>query len=225
MARILGKIVTTALWCLGCTLFTVSVAWAQSQRVMVLDTEGAAVPDAVVELVALFDGSRTSSPLVTEVDQVEKEFVPLVTVIPVGSQVNFPNSDDILHHVYSFSPAKTFDIPLYGSESNMVFSQVFDNAGVVEIGCNIHDWMLAYIYVTAAGHAATTDETGVAGFADVSPGAYQLRVWHPRLTSSQPVELDLQVTAGVNQDVSVSLELGRDRRLRRAPSTTRNRYR
>ena len=73
--------------------------------------------------------------------------MPTVSVISAGNAVSFPNSDDILHHVYSFSPAKTFNIPLYGRGSNSDYREEFVTAGAVEIGCNIHDWMLGYIVV------------------------------------------------------------------------------
>ena len=79
------------------------------------------------------------------VDQINLEFVPHVKPVVVGSPVYFPNKDDVRHHVYSFSPAKRFELPLYsGTPAAPV---VFDRPGIVAIGCNIHDWMLGYIYV------------------------------------------------------------------------------
>lgn len=155
----------------------------------------------------------------------EKEFVPLVTVVPRGSQVNFPNSDDILHHVYSFSPTKTFDIPLYGNDQQAMFHETFDQPGVVEIGCNIHDWMLAYNYVAESALARATDADGNARLEAVAPGSYTLRVWHPRLPQGEAIEQPLTVSAGADVSQSIPLSLGRDRHLRRAPSSSHSRYR
>ena len=86
------------------------------------------------------------------VDQINLEFVPHVKPVVVGSPVYFPNKDDVRHHVYSFSPAKRFELPLYsGTPAAPV---VFDRPGIVAIGCNIHDWMLGYIYVAETPYLA-----------------------------------------------------------------------
>jgi len=116
--------------------------------VQFVDGDGQALESVIVELV-LLDSivHECQQPNEIAVDQVDGEFVPTVSVISAGNAVSFPNSNDILHHVYSFSPAKTFNIPLYGRGSNTDYREEFVTAGAVEIGCNIHDWMLAYIYV------------------------------------------------------------------------------
>jgi len=112
-------------------------------------------------------------------DQQNKAFVPHVLVVPVGTPVMFPNRDNIRHHVYSFSPAKRFELPLYiGTPAAPV---VFDKPGVVVLGCNIHDWMVGYIYVSATPYFAKTGEDGRARLGDVPAGAYEARVWHPRM--------------------------------------------
>ncbi|MBF0170637.1 MAG: methylamine utilization protein, partial [Nitrospinae bacterium] len=93
-----------------------------------------------------------------KVDQVNKEFVPHVTVVPLNTPVSFPNSDNISHHVYSLSETKRFELPLYsGTPSRPV---LFDTPGPVALGCNIHDWMSAYIYVTPTPYYAFTDAKG-----------------------------------------------------------------
>ncbi len=140
--------------------------------------------------------------------------------------MSFPNSDDILHHVYSFSAANTFNIPLYGQGENNDYFEVFPETGIVEIGCNIHDWMLAYIYVGETSLMAVSDEYGMAGLQNLPAGSYQLRVWHDRLASDGNVLLqDVTLTEGASAELQLSLELQRDRRLRRAPSANRSRYR
>lgn len=199
-------------------------AAAESLRFTVLDAQtGAGLADAVVEVLDVPGAPLTIAS--ATVDQVDKEFVPPVTVIPVGSRVRFPNSDDILHHVYSFSPTKTFDIPLYGRSADNNFSQVFDQAGLVEIGCNIHDWMLAYIYVAQSDFAAASNDAGTVEFAALPAGSYQVKIWHPRMADAEGIVQDLRIGAGATTEASASIELGRDRRIRRAPSSTRNRYR
>ncbi|MDA0689418.1 MAG: methylamine utilization protein, partial [Proteobacteria bacterium] len=155
------------------------ISHAQNLEVTITDQEGMPLENAVIELL-LDEGERTSymQPTNSSIDQLDKEFVPTVTVISAGSDVSFPNSDDILHHVYSFSQPKTFNIPLYGRGENDDYHENFPSAGVVEIGCNIHDWMLAYIYVAESELASLSDTEGVAILSSTLSGNYQLRVWH-----------------------------------------------
>lgn len=99
--------------------------------------------------------------------------------IAVGTTVRFPNLDRMRHHVYSFSPTHTFEIRLYSGEQ---IPQVkFDTPGIVAIGCNIHDWMQGYIYVTDAPFFATTDAAGTATVRGLPNGDFRLAVWHPAL--------------------------------------------
>lgn len=99
-----------------------------------------------------------------------------MTVIQAGSSIIFPNKDSVRHHVYSFSPAKTFELKLYsGVPSTPV---VFDKAGTVVLGCNIHDQMLAFVYVVDTPYFAKTDASGKVKIGDVPNGDYLLKVWH-----------------------------------------------
>ena len=104
-------------------------------------------------------------------------FQPHVLVVPVGATVSFPNRDPFRHHVYSFSKAKKFDLKLYGRDETR--SVVFDQAGVVALGCNIHDSMSGFIIVSATPYAAKTDHAGRVTIADVPPGAARVRIWSP----------------------------------------------
>jgi plastocyanin len=146
---------------------------------LVTDDRGKPVADAVVTLTAV-GGSPQAPPRTTLImDQHDKEFVPHVLPVPIGTPVSFPNRDNIRHHVYSFSAAKKFELPLYiGTPAAPV---LFDKPGVVPLGCNIHDWMLAYIYVVTTPHFAKTAADGTARLEGLAPGAYEARVWHPRL--------------------------------------------
>jgi plastocyanin len=147
--------------------------------VLVKDDGGKPLTDVVVSLTAA--GSAPAPPRAASavMDQQNKTFVPLVLAVPVGTPVTFPNRDNIRHHVYSFSSPKRFELPLYiGTPASPV---VFDKPGVVVLGCNIHDWMVGYVYVSATPHFAKTAEDGKARVGDVPPGAYEARVWHPRM--------------------------------------------
>jgi len=197
-------------------------------RIALQDADsGAPLADAVVE-VLLPDGLQAAHTVIGEfsVDQIDKEFVANVTVVPRGSSVRFPNSDDILHHVYSFSPAKVFELPLYGNGQNIDYQQMFDVAGVVELGCNIHDWMLGYVYVAQTSLAVKTDAQGQATLSGIPAGTYEVRLWHPRARAGAP---ELQQTVVFDDATPATLRMAvsleRDNRLRRAPNPARERYR
>ena len=126
-------------------------------------------------------------------DQMNREFVPHVLIVPVGSRVTFPNSDTVSHQVYSFSPAKKFQFPLYRGSPNPPVD--FDRVGVVTIGCNIHDQMRAYVFVVDGQYYGRTDANGAWSAADVEPGEYAVQVWHPLAREMRPIiEQQIRVT-------------------------------
>jgi plastocyanin len=143
---------------------------------------GKAVPDAVVMVRpdAARGASRISGPFVMA--QKDMQFQPYVLVAPVGAEVSFPNLDPFHHHVYSFSKAKSFELKLYGRDETRKVR--FDKAGVVGIGCNIHDNMSAYIRVVDTPFAAKTAAGGHAVVRDLPPGAATVVVWHPHLKAA-----------------------------------------
>jgi plastocyanin len=162
----------------------------------------------------------------TTVDQLDKEFVPNMSTIVSGNSVSFPNSDDILHRVYSFSPSGSFYIPLYGKGTSEQYSQAFNSVGVIEIGCNLHDWMLAYIYVAETSLSGISDEDGITNLETVPSGTFELRIWHSRLNDTDiAMTHSIEFVEGEQVNLSYTLELKRDRRIRRAPSANRTRYR
>jgi plastocyanin len=109
------------------------------------------------------------------VEQRDKAFVPVVSIIQAGTLVSFPNRDEIRHHVYSFSPAKIFEIKLYaGTPADPV---LFDKPGEVVLGCNIHDHMYAYIYVVESPWFAKASKDGVATL-DVPAGEYDVHAMY-----------------------------------------------
>lgn len=158
---------------------TVSVpAYAGSLAVKVSDANNAALENAIVFLTPQFALS-SPKPLRDDAEMRQQGilFAPEVLPVQVGTKVSFPNFDESRHHVYSFSKPKRFELQLYGKdESNSI---IFDKSGVVAIGCNIHDNMLAYIYVTEAPIFAKTNAGGVANFTELENGDYEMTVWHP----------------------------------------------
>ncbi|WP_374943740.1 methylamine utilization protein [Sphingomonas sp.] len=116
------------------------------------------------------------------IEQRDIAFQPHVLIVPVGATVAFPNRDRVRHHVYSFSKPKAFDLKLYGREDTR--SVVFDKPGVVALGCNIHDRMSGFVYVTATPFASQADAGGHVRFDGVPPGAVTIRVWHPTIRSA-----------------------------------------
>ena len=135
------------------------------------------------------------------VEQRNREFLPRVIAVPVGSTVTFPNYDPTFHNVFSSSDSKAFDLGLYkGGQAREV---TFDKEGVVRIGCNLHANMSAFIIVVAAPHYAISDDQGNFKFASLAPGKYTLRAWSDR--SLAPVTQEVTVKAGANQ-VSVGVK-------------------
>jgi plastocyanin len=185
-------------------LLTAAPAWAARVSAVVTGAGGALLEDAVVTLVP--EGAAPPvKPADGVVDQVKLEFVPYVTVIPAGSKVTFPNSDKVRHHVYSFSPAKTFELPLYAGAAAPAV--LFEKPGVVPLGCNIHDWMIGYIYVAATPWAARTGKDGKAMLDGVPPGAYVARAWHPQQAGNEDATQRRVQVPEAGQSVSWSLEL------------------
>lgn len=162
--------------------FVALPVWPAQLELKLVDAQGKALKDAVVALVNNQKPVYTESPPVI-MDQRQKMFVPKVLAIRVNTQVRFPNSDDIRHHVYSFSPAKKFELRLYhGLTAEPV---LFDKPGTVVLGCNIHDSMVAYIYVLETDFFAVADEQGNIKI-NAPAGAYQLQIYHPQMQGIYP---------------------------------------
>jgi plastocyanin len=152
-------------------------------EVAVTDARGAAIEDAIVWLMPRA-GAAPARRRESAVEQRDKAFIPLVTVVQAGTPVHFPNRDPIRHHVYSFSPAKTFEIKLYAGTP--VAPIVFDKPGEVILGCNIHDHMLAYVYVVDTPWFAKTGRDGKGRIEGAPAGEYELHLWHFAQASPHP---------------------------------------
>ena len=207
-----------AVFCGLCLIAAAEYSTAAEIAALVRDQVGQAVADAVVVAVPVNGTPRFAPPTGREiVDQIDLEFVPRVKPILVGALVNFPNKDNVRHQVYSFSGAKQFELPLYaGTPAKPV---PFDKPGVVVLGCNIHDWMVGYIYVSESPYFAKTGADGSALLRELPPMKYTLRVWHPRLdgpeaATNQPAD----VSANRRADLAWQITLRPELRIRRAPT-------
>jgi plastocyanin len=164
-----------ALWLL---LLTAGAALAGDLTVTVRTPAGQPVANAVVSVAAPHDGPiRFAWPY--RVAQRNMQFDPFVLIVPVGAEVAFPNLDNTRHQIYSFSPTHPFQLRLYGREETRTVR--FERAGIVALGCNIHDSMIAFIVVVDTPYAARTDAQGQAVIRDVPAGPRAVRVWHPYL--------------------------------------------
>jgi len=166
--------------------------FAQSLTIQVNDQSGNPLSDAVVEITNPTNASDQRSELskIAIMDQINKRFVPTLLVVTEGQSVQFPNSDNIRHHVYSFSKAKPFELKLYaGKPENPI---TFDHHGVVLLGCNIHDSMVGNIYV-ANNTALVTNTNGKVQFQSKS-NINQISVWHPLQSTNPEQRLKLDVS-------------------------------
>jgi plastocyanin len=215
------RLLVMALTCTPCA------AAAGDLLTRVLDKEGKPLQDAVVTARALTGrGAQPPAPSDAVIDQVDKEFVPRVKPVLVGTRVRFPNSDRVRHQVYSFSPAKRFELPLYWGGGTAAPAVVFDTPGVVALGCNIHDWMVAYIYVSDTPHFAKTGKDGTAVLKELPPGDYNVRVWQPNLAGSEESTVR-RVAIGRSgaSDLEWRIEVKPVFRVRRAPAPGGGGYR
>jgi plastocyanin len=187
-----------------------SSALATSLEVRVLQRDGKPLIGAVITADAESPGQPPAAPVKAIMDQVKLAFDPDVLVLPVKSTVQFPNSDVVSHQVYSFSSARQFQLPLYRGKPYPPV--VFESPGIVTLGCNIHDNMLAYIVVTAAPFFGRTGASGAWSAPDVPEGRYRVRVWHPLLNESTDLERSVQIDG--NQGV---VELRLTHNLKPAP--------
>jgi plastocyanin len=195
---------------------------AGSVEVTVKDGSGALVSDAVVY--AKTSGAQpVPAKKQTIIDQQNKQFIPYVTALQAGTAVVFPNKDNIRHHVYSFSPAKKFELPLYtGVPAEPV---VFDKVGFVTLGCNIHDWMIAYVAVLPTPYFQVTGKEGRATLKNLPAAKYTVEVWHP-LLKTPPENLAQKIDLAGNdaRRLIFTLSLKPDFRAKRAPGLSTGGY-
>jgi plastocyanin len=185
-------------------LLTSSVV-AGELSVTLRQVDGQAMPNTVVYLTAKDPASLSATTTISDnsaiMDQIDLQFSPHILVVQTNTRVRFPNSDSIKHHVYSFSPAKTFELQLYkGLQANPL---LFDKSGIVELGCNVHDWMLGYIHVVDTPYFGKTDAAGQLQLS-VPDGEYQITFWHPRI-SQEEKQLSQSLSLPAQQHFSLNL--------------------
>jgi plastocyanin len=198
----------------ACTVFAVPrpATAASALLVTVIDTRGVPLAGAVVTAEPAAGVPKPAPGQKAVMDQRNLTFVPDVLVVQAGTAVDFPNSDQVRHQVYSFSDTKNFQLALYAGRAHAPV--VFNRAGLVTLGCNIHDSMLGYIYVTDSPWYGRTDERGTLRFHELAPGEYTVQIWHALLDESGP-QLSTRVRLIDGADGNVTFHLTRP--LRPAP--------
>jgi len=191
-------------------LFLLSMAFGAAAHaavvsVSVTDSAGKPLPQAVAVLEPVNAKLPVKPMAGIEVSQAKRQFQPAFTVVTVGTPVTFPNFDTVRHHVYSFSPNKTFELKLYAGVPNQPV--LFDKPGMAVLGCNIHDNMAAWVLVVDSPLHARSGTDGKARITAVPTGAYRLRVWHPGQPANvEPAAVQISV-AEADADAAVRLNV------------------
>jgi len=155
-------------------------------------------PVAVVYLEGDFPAAKAEP--VARVEQKDLMFAPQLLVVQAGTKVEFPNLDDTFHNIFSYSPAKRFDLGRYRTDEKPVPSVMFDTPGVVVLRCEIHEHMRGVILVLTTPHFTVTDLEGRYRLEDLPAGTYRLKTW---LDSSTTLERTVQLAA----DTHLQLDL------------------
>ena len=196
--------------------------FAAKLSITVKSTSGNLVKDAVITLTT-DKKQKLKSKKTYVIDQINKTYVPHVKIIPVGSKISFPNKDNIRHHVYSFSDTLKFELPLYeGTPTNPI---TFNKQGIVVLGCNIHDWMRGYIFVSDTPYYGLSNSSGETSINNIPKGKYTLHIWHPRIKNqflSKPIKIN--ITKNNNITLEETITLKPSFKIRRAPKAKRRRY-
>lgn len=154
-------------------------------------------PLAVVYLEGTF--SKPSSPPTKQLAQKDFAFVPLLLPVQAGTRIEFPNFDDTYHNIFSYSPAKRFDLGRYRPDEKPVPSQIFEVPGLVTLRCDIHEHMRGLILVLATPHFVVTSADGRFRLSGLPAGRYVLKAWlNSKSTLERPVELKSGATLSVN---------------------------
>ena len=196
---------------------------AAALEVRVADARGAPVVEAVVTAVARGATAILPAPAAAThvIDQKNETFIPYIEVFRPGDMVVFHNSDRTRHHAYSFAPARQFEFVLSPGESSTPLR--LDRVGVIAVGCNIHDRMITYFYVTDAPYVARTGADGRARL-ELPSGSFEVRAWHPRQRpGSSDTARSVRIDPGAAPaDVAFALTLLPDPRT--APDRERSSY-
>ncbi|RUO79629.1 methylamine utilization protein [Pseudidiomarina taiwanensis] len=195
-----------------------TVSLARQLDVVVFDNSGAPLAEAIVSIPIL--ANEPTQPSTAIVDQVDKMFVPFVLPVRPGVTINFPNSDNIRHQVYSFSEAKPFELPLYSNQEAPAIT--FDKPGLVVLGCNIHDGMRAYVLVSPYIESVVTDADGVATLSS-EMDFNEVSVWYPGVSDDIREQVKVVVDAG-QERIEVHLDVAKDQQERTELSPLQQRF-
>jgi plastocyanin len=182
--------------------------------VRISTVKGAPVADAVVSVIPRNEtaGVRDAAPATKIIDQKDETFIPYVEIFRPGDSVVFRNSDQTRHHVYSFAPARQFEFVLTSGQSSPPLR--LEHAGVVAVGCNIHDRMITYLYIGEAPWMTRSGADGRAAIDTLPVGDYDVQVWHPQLRPGQAVpNQTAHVVDGGSAELSFTLSLLPDPRV------------
>lgn len=169
-------------------LFGAQLALAESVTLTLQKQDGTALESAV----AYVEASQLETPVSAAnqakappalpdvvVTQKDQEFLPFVSVVRKGATVRFTNEDSVKHNIYSFSSEEKLNFPLHGAGT--VNTKSFSRLGEVELGCNIHDWMQAHLYVVDTPVYGVSGKDGKVTLAGVPAKGAKVTVWHPHL--------------------------------------------
>ncbi len=164
-------------------LITLLLASASSNaaefEVTVLDRHGEPVPDVAVYIQSNGDDELRAAAALAVMQQLDYQFDPELLVVQTGTRVQFPNHDVVAHHVYSFSKPNNFVLPMF--KGGMRPQVEFDHAGVVTVGCNLHDHMVGYILVVDSDVFGKTDHDGKVHLETDNPHGLTVNIWNPSL--------------------------------------------
>ncbi len=182
---------------------TTSPCFSSSTTLLFIDQSGKPIENVVVSSPQFIQQNISEKPLI--MDQKKRQFSPRILVAQRGQLVAFPNSDNIRHHVYSFSDAKAFELKLYSGENTEPV--MFEQSGIVTLGCNIHDRMLGFIYVNDMPNAIMT---GVDGKISVESSVEEITFWHPDMSIDNQAREVLAIDHQDKQSHTISVVLVSD---------------
>ncbi len=170
-----------------------------AKRYEIVTKGGVLATDPPVGIVYLEDAERQTSPGTKQVAQKDLAFVPALLAVQTGTKVEFPNEDDTYHNIFSYSPAKRFDLGRYRKDERPIPSVIFDKAGLVTLRCDVHEHMRGLILVLDTQHFVITDADGHFRLTNLPKGTFTLKAWiDSRTTKAQPVELKEGSTSHVD---------------------------
>jgi plastocyanin len=172
-------------------------------RVTLLERSGKSSPDLAAAVVYLDGGTADDAarPVTVDIAINDKEFVPRVVVVPLGSTVRFPNHDPFDHNVFSASGPDPFDLGQYGRGDAKTWT--FTSPGLVRVFCNIHPRMVAFVQVMAGRHFTQPAADGSFEITPVPPGTWVLHAWHER---SPEVTQTVSVTTASASGIELALD-------------------